>query len=230
MIKALLDYQEKDAELREIELTLSGSEERKKALSAKKYLDGVEASINKLDLKAAELSSAYEKCLADFGKLKEQENEFKTAAEEAEDMNAIDYLGKKTDELLGQIRTLSATVARREEEIKGVIAEFAQTKKKTAAAQVQYKENAPKYAELKNSLKEKQETAKKELDGLKSKVDPALMERYLKKRASFYPVIYEIKGNACGFCSMQLSMSEAGKLKNGEIIECEHCGRLLFTK
>ena len=230
MIKALLDYQEKDAGLREIELKLSGSEERKKALSAKKYLDGVEESINKLDLKAAELNAAYEKCLADLVKLKDQENEFKTAAEDAEDMNAIDYLNKKTDELLSRIKTLSATAAKIEEEIKGVIVEFAQIKKKTAAAQAQYKENAPKYADLKNSLKEKQESVKKELDGLRKNVDPALMERYLKKRAGFYPVIYEVKNNACGFCSMQLSMSEAGKLKNGDIIECEHCGRLLFTK
>lgn len=230
MIKSLLTYQETDAKLREIELKLSGSEERKKALSAKKYLDGVEESLNKLDLKASELNAAYEKCVEDLNKLKEQESEFAAAADEAEDLNAIEYLGKKTDELLSRIKTLSATAARIAEEIQAVLKEFAQTKAKTKAAQAQYNENAPKYAELKNSLKGEKEAVEKELSELKKKVDPALMAKYEKKRSGFYPVVYEVKVDACGACNMQLSMSEIGKLKNGETIECEHCGRLLYMK
>ena len=39
MIKALKEYQVQDAKLREIEKVLSGSEERKKTVSAKKYLE-----------------------------------------------------------------------------------------------------------------------------------------------------------------------------------------------
>ena len=42
MIKALLAYQEQDAKLRDIEKTLSNSEERKKAVTAQKYLEGGE--------------------------------------------------------------------------------------------------------------------------------------------------------------------------------------------
>ena len=43
MIDNLLKYQEADAKLREIEKELAKSEERKKAVEAKKFLDGVEA-------------------------------------------------------------------------------------------------------------------------------------------------------------------------------------------
>ena len=57
MIKALKEYQVQDAKLREIEKILSGSEERKKTVSAKKYLEGVEENVNKLDFRAAELNA-----------------------------------------------------------------------------------------------------------------------------------------------------------------------------
>ena len=60
MIKALLDYQVADAKLNEIEKKLVESPERKKAVSAKKYLEGVEGNVNKLDDRAAELAAAYE--------------------------------------------------------------------------------------------------------------------------------------------------------------------------
>ena len=230
MIEALLNYQEADAKLRKVEVTLAGSEERKKTLSAKKYIEGVEETLKKLDEKAAELYGAYNGCVSEIAKLKEQGTEFSGAASDATDKSALDYLSKKTDEILLKIKSLSDTVNRINGEIQTLLKEYAQTRAKTKAAKEQYEQNLPKYAELKNSLKPEKEKAEKELGELKKKVDPALMERYLKKRASFYPVAYEVKGDVCGACNMQLSMSEIGKLKNGEVIECEHCGRLLYSK
>ena len=73
MIKALLAYQETDAKLRKIEIELSGSEERKKAMSAKKYLEGVEETLAKLESRASELVLAYENATKQQLKLKEQE-------------------------------------------------------------------------------------------------------------------------------------------------------------
>ncbi|MBQ8426372.1 MAG: hypothetical protein IJX16_01265, partial [Clostridia bacterium] len=73
MIEQLLAYQDADKKLKEIEKTLSESPERKKALNAKKYIDGVEENVLKLDTKAKELAIAFEKALVDQEKLKEQE-------------------------------------------------------------------------------------------------------------------------------------------------------------
>ncbi|MBO5068109.1 MAG: hypothetical protein J6C62_06895, partial [Clostridia bacterium] len=73
------------------------------------------------------------------------------------------------------------------------------------------------------------EAVEKELESLKKKVDPSLMDRYLKKRANkIYPILYEVKGNICGACRMELPMSEMNKLKNGDVIDCDQCGRLLY--
>lgn len=229
MIKALLAYQEADANLRKIETALSSSEERKKAMSAKKYLEGVEESVNKLDFRAAELFATYEKATDEQIKLKEQESAITDALDAVEDEKEAAYLIKKAEELIAKIKALGSKANKISEEIQAVIKEYSNIKKTTQAAQVQYKENAEKYNALKESMREEKEKVEKELETLKGKVDPTLMDRYMKKRANkIYPILFEVKGNVCGACRMELPMSEMNKLKNGEVIDCDQCGRLLY--
>ncbi len=229
MIESLLNYQAADAKLRKIEKTLSESEERKKAMSAKKYLEGVEENVNKLDVRAQELIGAYEKATSEQIKLKEQEGVLIESLDSVADEKEAAYLIKKAEELVGKIKALGAAASKISEDIQAIIKEYSNIKNTTKAARVQYSENVEKYNALKESVKAEKESVEKELEALKSKVDGALMERYLKKRAGkIYPVLYEARGDVCGACNMQLPMSEMNKLKNGEIIDCDQCGRLLY--
>ena len=104
MIQELLAYQTADAKLREIEKKLGGSEEKKKAMNAKKYLEGVEENVNKLDVRAAELSAAYEKATEEQLKLKEQESAITDALDTAADEKEVAYLIKKAEELIAKIK------------------------------------------------------------------------------------------------------------------------------
>ena len=231
MIEALLNYQTADAKLRKIEKTLADSEERKKAMSAKKYLEGVEENVNKLDVRAAELIGLYEQATAEQLKLQEQEGVLKESLDSVADEKEALYLLKKAEEIISKIKALGAKASKIAEEIQSVMKEYSTIKNTTKAAKAQYSENAEKYNALKDSVKAEKEEVEKQLETLKGKVDPALMERYLKKRAGkIYPVLYEARGDVCGACNMQLPMSEMNKLKNGEIIDCDQCGRLLYQK
>lgn len=229
MLKELLAYQTADAKLKDIEKMLASSEEKKKAVSAKKYLEGVEESVNKLDAKAAELSATYEATTKEQLKLKEQEVEITDALNTVDDEKQATYLIKKAEELIAKIKALGAKASKILEEIQSVIKEYSTIKKTTQAAQTQYKENAAKYNELKESVKAEKEEVEAKLEALKKKVDPELMDRYLKKRAGkIYPVLYEVKGNVCGACRMELSMSTMNKLKGGVVVDCDQCGRMLY--
>ena len=231
MMQNLLAYQVEDAKLREIEKKLSESVERKKAMSAKKYLEGVEESVSKLDVRAEELMATYKSATEEQVKLKEQENAIVDALNAVEDAKEVAYLIKKADELIAKIKTLGAKASKILEEIQNVIKEYNNIKATTKAAQVQYKENVEKYNALKESVKDEKLAVESKLEQLKAKVEPSLMERYLKKRANkIYPVLYALKGNGCGACFMELSMSEMNRLKNGEVIDCDQCGRLLFME
>ncbi|MBO5068636.1 MAG: hypothetical protein J6C62_09635, partial [Clostridia bacterium] len=149
MIQELLAYQTADAKLREIEKKLGGSEEKKKAMNAKKYLEGVEENVNKLDVRAAELSAAYEKATEEQLKLKEQESAITDALDTAADEKEVAYLIKKAEELIVKIKALGSKASQILDEIQSVIKEYSTIKKTTQAAQIQYKENAAKYNELK---------------------------------------------------------------------------------
>ncbi len=229
MIQALLDYQTADAKLKKIEKTLAESEERKKAVSAKKYLEGVEESVNKLDDRAGELIATYEQATKEQLKLKEQQVAIEGMLNAVEDEKEAGYLIKKAEELIAQIKALGSKASKILAEIQNVMKEYANIKNTTKVAQVQYKENFEKYNALKESVSAEKTAVENELEQLKGKVDPALMERYLKKRANkIYPIVYKVRGNVCGACNMELPMSEINKLKNGEVIDCDQCGRLIY--
>ena len=64
MIEEILKYQAKDAELRKIEVELANSEERKKTVSAKKFIEGSSENIDKLDSVFKEVEGVF--CAGDF--------------------------------------------------------------------------------------------------------------------------------------------------------------------
>ena len=140
-------YQNADAKLRKIETELSGSEARKKAVSAKKFLEGVEQNVDKLDARAAKLLDVYEKALDEQEKIQEFQTEFESALKDAGNSSELSYLMKKADEVTVKIRALAAKINKLAEEIQAVMKEYVAIKSNTKAAQAQYAENAKKYIE-----------------------------------------------------------------------------------
>ena len=231
MINQLLNYQQADAKLRKIEVELSSSPARKKAASAKMYIEGVNDNVNKLDDKAGHISSDYEGLIAEQKRLNEQLGELQKALEQAEDENAFNYLAKKLEVLIGAIKSLSAKISAISEESQKVVKEYSGIRNATKAAQTQFAESKEEYDKLKASVAQEKQAVEAELATLKKKVDPVLMEKYDKKRANkMFPIVYEVTSNVCGACRMELSMLELNKLKGGEIIECDQCGRMLYQK
>lgn len=231
MIENMLKYQDADAGLRKIEIELSGNEARKKAVSAKKYLESVEENITKLDVKAAELAHIFESLQAESKLLDEQREEFMGAIEQAEDENALAYLSKKTDELYNKIKSLSQEAAKVADAMQAVYKEYAGIRSNVKAAQTQYSDNVKIYNELKASRQDEMKRIEDELKTLEKDVDAGLLERYKAKRKNkIFPILFEAKGDFCGACNMELPKSTLSRLKNGEIIECDQCGRLLYLK
>lgn len=231
MIKDLLNYQQADAKLRKIEVELAGTPARKKMSSAKAFLVGVEESVNKLDDKASHLTAEFEKIEQSRVKLEEQLQELKKAMDDAQDESEIAYLSKKTDELSTLIKNALVTINKINEEFQDIMKEYATIKSKTKAAQTQYAEAKEEYEKQKSAVEEEVKSLNSQLEQLKSSVDAILMEKYLKKRQNkMFPIVFEVSSKVCRACGMELSMLELNKLKNGEIIECEQCGRMLYQK
>ena len=231
MIKELLAYQVEDANLRKIETELMGSEDRKKAVSAKKFLDTVPESVEKLDDLSKKLYADFENLSAEEKKIKEQQEEFAHAIESVSDKTEANYLLKKIDELLNKLKTITASLNKVNDEMQAVVKEYVGVRNKIKVAQEQYAEFGKKYNDLKASYNAEKTEIEEKLAVLSKKVDPALMEAYAKKRANkMFPIVYKARGNVCGRCNMELSISEMNKLKNGEILEHDQCGALLYLE
>lgn len=229
MIEQILAYQNVDAKLRKIEVELGGSEERKKAVSAKKFLDVAPENVNKLNARAGDLEAEYKNALSQMEKFNEQQQELAHALNSLEDQTEAEYLIKKAEQLASETKALESKLLKLAEDIANVIKEFNGIRAQMKNAKAQYEEFGKKYNELKASKQAEKDAIEKELATLKAKADPSLMERYLKKRANkIFPILYGVNGKICGACNMELSMADLGKLKNGEIIDCETCGRLLY--
>ena len=231
MIQELLNYQAVDAGLRKIEQAIAGSEERKKYLQSKKFLETVDETLARLESRAAELNAFYAKINADSEKLRDALADYDHALEGSESREEIEYLARKAGELLDQLKKAEGDATRVSDEIDALVRNYGDLKKKTKAAQETYLEYGKKYKELKAGKAGEKEEIEKQLAELEKGIPAALMQRYAAKRADkIFPVLVKSNGLSCSACGMDISISEQSKLDNREITECENCRRLLYKE
>ena len=60
-------------------------------------------------------------------------------------------------------------------------------------------------------------------------IEPDMMERYRTIKRHSVPPLAQLFGDQCGGCNMSLPSAVSRKVKAGELIECETCGRLLIV-
>ena len=59
-------------------------------------------------------------------------------------------------------------------------------------------------------------------------IEPEFMERYQTIKRHSVPPLAQLYGDQCGGCNMSLPSAVSRKVKAGELVECETCGRLLI--
>ncbi len=59
-------------------------------------------------------------------------------------------------------------------------------------------------------------------------IEPEFMERYKNIKRHSVPPLAQLLGDQCGGCNMGLPSSVSRRVKAGELVECETCGRLLI--
>ncbi len=231
MAQKLCKYQETDAKLREIEVELSNSEERKKYMTARKFLEGYNDNVNKIDSRAKELIAVLKNLNKVYSELSENAKEFEPVLESCEDENEIAFLQKKADELLAKLSKLESEIGTLTEEMNSLLGTYSQLNSKGRVARAQYDEFSVKYKELKEAKKAEMTKIEKELKELEKDIDPTLMAKYKAKRADkMFPILFKLNGNMCGKCMMEVSMSEVVKLNGGAVIECDNCRSLIYKE
>lgn len=226
-LQAILKYQEIDGKLAKLENELAESEERKRYAKLRKFLKTAPEKLDALDVKASalraettELTKKYEQVEATLGDFENLEELVNGGAD-------IAFYKKKAQSIAEQLRKIKADLNALTANIKATDAEYQELKKKVIAAQKQYDAAKKGYEDLEATRADERETIRKELATAEKALDSEMLKRYqTKRKEKIFPVVGEVAGGRCPFCSMEFPIAARSKLAGG--VECDMCHRIVF--
>lgn len=230
-LQAILNYQEIDKALYKLERELAGCEERKEYVKYKKFLETAPEKLDSLEVKATALKAESAELSKKYLQTEETLKEFENLDELITSGADITFYKKNVQTIVEQLKKIKADLNTLLTNIKGVDAEYQKLKKQVIAAQNQYKEASEKYKAVKNSREAEKKEIEAKLEAEAKNIPASMLEVYQTKRKErIFPVIGELTGNRCPYCSMEPPLAARSKLTEGVTIECDNCHRLIFSK
>ncbi len=228
--KELLEYQEVDGELRKIEQELASSEERKKFIQAKKFMETAGEKLEAQDKRACDLKALAEKLTEEFEEINKMIQEYSDLDEMVESGGDISFYKKSVQSLVDQLRAMKGELSKLMADIESAVEEYKKMKKQTISMQKQYKEYNEKFKEVKNARAEEVKAITARLEKIGANIPEEILKRYnAKRRERIFPVVAPLTNGRC-ICGMDFAIAQQGALTGGNVIECEHCHRFIYKE
>lgn len=227
-MKELLGYQDLDIEIKKMERELQENSDRQNALKMQQYLKDCQAKLIQLGDKAQNIVNAYHQYKDVYTKMA-QNVELISKNANSSDENKLNGLLDATASIIENLNKL-------EKEIASVIASCAALDNEQVSIMKNArtaKVNMEKYKENYASTKKIQEEAilakKKKLEELGKTVNKDLLAKYKQRSAEKNKVFVPVVSGKCGGCRMEIPAGKMNILKNNKFIECENCGRIIYS-
>lgn len=230
-LQAILKYQEIDAKIYKIERELAASEERKEYAKIKKFLEVAPEKLDALEMKARSLRAEADELIKQYERLEETLKDFDNLDELVTGGADISFYRKKAQSKIEQLKKMRADLNALTAAIKETDEEYQKLKKQILAIEKKAPEVYKKYKELKAAKDAEKKPYEEELATLQKEISAEFLEIYkTKRKEKIFPVVGQINGNRCPYCSMDLPIAARSKLSGGGWIECENhiCSRILF--
>lgn len=232
MFDKILEYQKAEGALIKLETELAKSSDREKAAAIQQELKSYHSRLLILEENAKRVNDAYSKAIKKYQEYNEKLAELEKQIETVSGENFELY--EKAYKDFASIATgLEREIAKLHNDIQQISHEYEEIIKKSKVGREKFDKHKEKYTKLKLELEPKIAELKSELSKIQKGVDSKLMQRYNQKRENkIFPVFVPLADNKCGGCRMEISASKLGAMKNNEfgVIECENCGRIIYTK
>ena len=137
--------------------------------------------------------------------------------------------------MISDVSRCRDTIRQYEMEISRISKESAANDKLQRSVRLEAANAKKAFDQLKADYEEESKSVKTELDAqraktkeLESTVDPALLEEYntIKRRIS--PPVARLTYGQCSGCNTSLPSATLAKIKGGNLVECETCGRMII--
>ena len=84
------------------------------------------------------------------------------------------------------------------------------------------------YENESKAKKEELEQQRARVKALEGSVEPELMERYQSIKKHTVPPVARLQYGQCSGCNTSLPSATLSKIRNGAVVECETCGRMII--
>ena len=225
----LLKYQEVDKELRKIEQEIASSDERKKFVQAKKFIEAAREKLEAQDRRAADLKHTRDELAARVEDVNKSLAEYSDLEDLSEDDSAVSFYKKNAMALADKLRTVKGELQKLVSDIESATDEYKKLKEQTIVMQKQYKEYNEKLKDLKGTRGAELNEINKKLAEIAKNIPADILAKYdAKRKERVFPVLVPLTPTGC-ICGMEFSLAQKNKLSGGNVIECEHCRRLVYN-
>jgi predicted nucleic acid-binding Zn-ribbon protein len=228
--EALWAYQTEDMKADAIANSIKRSPTRQKLEKARDFIldrqkkykqieEDVAAMVDRKDIIAQAVDHAREQ-------LQVLQNRYETEAlDTPEDVKA----------LLSEVSKCRDTIRQYEAEISRIVKETDSNDKLQRSVRLEAANAKKAFDQLKAEYEEESKSKKVELDAQRAKakemmdqVDPKLLEEYEVIKKHISPPVARLTYGQCSGCNTSLPSATLSKIKNGALIECETCGRMII--
>ena len=130
MIDAMLKYQETDGKLRAVEQEIAATEERKKYMTARKFLEKAPEKLEALDARAVEFKRIFERLEQKYAEIADTIKDYENLDEMVDEQGGeISFYKKNAAAIADNLKSLRAEINKLVQQIEKTAAEYAAAKK-----------------------------------------------------------------------------------------------------
>lgn len=227
----LWNYQQADMEADKMENSIKRSPTRQKLVKYRDYLLEQQNVMKRITGEVAAMADRLE-ALKDAVAM--TENQLKSLQTKLENDPPQD--SETAQQFISDVRRFQNNLTTYEQEIRRIRKDAGDRERLQHDVKVRAAKAKGEFDKLKVEYDAEYQEKSKQLTALKAVVneksqgiEPDLMERYQNIKRRSVPPLAQLLGDQCGGCNMSLPSAVSRKIKAGELVECETCGRLLIV-
>jgi len=226
----LWEYQQADMEADKMEASIKRSPTRQKLVKYRDYLVEQQNVMKRIEGEVFTMADRLEALKDAIKMTEEQLRSLQTKLE-----NDAPTTSEGVQQYISDVKRFQNNIAAYEQEIKRIRKDAGDRERQQHDVKVRAAKAKAEFDKLKLAYDAEYKEKSKDLDALRAKaaekavpVEPDFMERYKVIKQHSVPPLARLFGDQCGGCNMALPSAISRRIKAGELVECETCGRLLI--
>ena len=226
----LWEYQKADMEVDKLEASIRRSPVRQKLVKYRDYYAEQQTAMKRIESEVATMQDRLEALKDAIKMTDEQMRSLHGKMESDPPQNS-----GEVQNFLSDAKRLQNNLNAYEQEIKRIRKDAADRERQQHDVRVRAAKAKSEFDKLKLTYDDEKREKDQELEALRAAarakaegIEPAYMERYRDIKKHSVPPLATLLGDQCSGCNMSLPSSVSRKVKAGEPVECETCGRLLI--